>query len=135
MWKKCKATLGAMLVFVFIGSGLGWAQASTPEKEDNLFSVWVKLSLIGYSQSEIETALNHVDPKQLSRVKQRLRLNVIKNLRRMRLETDIEMSTTEQELSIIRDKIRTEIRFAGLENDRHITTMIQHQYGISLRNI
>jgi hypothetical protein len=51
------------------------------------------------------------------------------------LKQDISLSTTEQELRYIRDKIRTEIRFAGLENDLLVRQMIRHQFGIAVQDI
>jgi len=38
-------------------------------------------------------------------------------------------------LFTIREKIRTEIRFAGMENDSRLRRMIRHQFGIALQNI
>ena len=51
------------------------------------------------------------------------------------LKIEIELSRTEQDLRMIRDKIRTEIRFSGLENDQLLHRMIRHKFGISLQNI
>ncbi|MBF0353053.1 MAG: hypothetical protein HQM11_18615 [SAR324 cluster bacterium] len=140
MQSKIKKFLILSGIVVLMGSSTAWGQAAPTsqgggEREENLFSVWVKLSLIGYSQSEIESALSYVNIESLSKVKQRLRLNVIKNLNRMHLEGDIDMSSTEQELRIIQEKIRTEIRFAGLENDQHLLVLIRHRFGISLGHI
>jgi len=135
MNKKWKVMICAGGFLLFFGLGTGIAQVPIPEAQENLFSVWAKLSLIGYSQSEIETALSSVDSKKLARVKQRIRLNVIKNLSRVNLEEDIRMSTTEQELRIIREKIRIEVRFAGLENDRHLHVLIRHRFGIRMQRI
>lgn len=101
----------------------------------NLFAVWAKLSLIGYSQSEIESALQDVDEKVLQKVKHRLRLNVMKNLMRMKLKEEIARGTIQHDWQVVADKIRTEVRFAGLENDRHLRAMIRKHFGISLNQI
>lgn len=98
----------------------------------NIFSIWTKLSLVGYSQSEIEAALQDVDEALLGKVKHQMRRNVIRNLRRMRLKEEIARSTTTQDLRLVNDKIWTEIRFAGLENDRHLQVMIRKHFGVSL---
>jgi hypothetical protein len=115
--------------------GAGWAGAQTTANSVNLFSRWVKLSLMGFNQSEIEATLSSYTPDQLQEVKHRLRRNVMNNLLNGNLQQDIELSTTEQELRYIREKIRTEIRFAGLENDRYIRRMIRHQFGIIMADI
>jgi hypothetical protein len=53
----------------------------------------------------------------------------------LNLNSEIELSRTEQDLVMVRKKIRTEIRFAGLENDQLLQRMIRHKFGISLQNI
>jgi len=103
--------------------------------QGGLFSTWVRLSLSGYSQSEIEASLVGVPAAELARLKHRLRLNIIHNLRRVNLEESLKMSTTEQELISIMDTVRTEIRFAGMENDLHLRNMIKHQFGISVARL
>lgn len=125
--------LFAFMVFLIPSLVLGQSKTST--NVINLFSVWVKLSLVGYSQSEIESTLVNVDPQLLSQVKQRVRLNVINNLRSTNLPGEIEIASTEQELSLIRNKINTEIRFAGMENDTHLRWMIRKHFGIAINRI
>ncbi len=44
------------------------------------------------------------------------------------------MSTSLKKFSLS-DKIRTEIRFAGLENDLLVRQMIRHQFGIAVQDI
>ena len=105
------------------------------DSQGNLYSIWLKLSLMGHNQSEIEAILNGVTPEQLYRIKNQLRRDVLNTLRRLNLHNEISMSTTEQELFTIREKIRTEIRFAGMENDSRLRRMIRHQFGIALQNI
>ena len=91
---------------------------------------------MGYNQSEIEATLNVYQSEEIQLVKRRLRRNVLNNLvgGNYKLE-NISLSTTEQELRYIRDKIRTEIRFAGLENDLLVRQMIRHQFGIAVQDI
>ena len=64
-----------------------------------------------------------------------LRRDVLATLMQLNLSSEIELSRTEQDLVMIREKIRSEIRFAGLENDRILPRMIRHKFGISLQNI
>lgn len=104
-------------------------------KHNNPFSMWVKLSLMGYSQSEIESTLQNVDAKELDMVRHRLRSNVITNLQHMNIQNEIRNSTNTQDLKFVIDKIRTEIRFAGLEKDHHVRSMIRDKFGISVSSI
>ncbi len=90
---------------------------------------------MGHNQSEIEGILNGTTKQQLMRLKNRLRRDVLDTLMHHNLLSQIELSRTEQDLFMIRDKIRTEIRFAGLENDQLLQRMIRHKFGIALQNI
>ena len=132
---RTKAILIGLLVVLLVGVPPGLGQQPPVDSQGNLYSIWLKLSLMGHNQSEIEAILNGVTPEQLSRIKNQLRRDVLNTLRRLNLHNDISMSTTEQELFTIREKIRTEIRFAGMENDSRLRRMIRHQFGIALQNI
>ena len=123
---------GVMLTMMLPIVGIAQDNINTP---GNIFSQWVKLSLMGYNQSEIEATLNVYQSEEIQLVKRRLRRNVLNNLVGGNLKQDISLSTTEQELRYIRDKIRTEIRFAGLENDLLVRQMIRHQFGIAVQDI
>ena len=90
---------------------------------------------MGHNQSEIEGILNGTTKQQLISLKNRLRRDVLDTLMHHNLLSQIELSRTEQDLFMIRDKIRTEIRFAGLENDQLLQRMIRHKFGIALQNI
>ena len=132
---RTKAILIGMLVVLIVGVPPGLGQQPPVDSQGNLYSIWLKLSLMGHNQSEIEAILNGVTPEQLNRIKNQLRRDVLNTLRRLNLHNEISMSTTEQELFTIREKIRTEIRFAGMENDSRLRRMIRHQFGIALQNI
>ena len=132
---RTKAILIGLLVVLLVGVPPGLGQQPPVDSQGNLYSIWLKLSLMGHNQSEIEAILNGVTPEQLSRIKNQLRRDVLNTLRRLNLHNEISMSTTEQELFTIREKIRTEIRFAGMENDSRLRRMIRHQFGIALQNI
>ena len=132
---RTKAILIGLLVVLLIGVPPGLGQQPPVDSQGNLYSIWLKLSLMGHNQSEIEAILNGVTPEQLNRIKNQLRRDVLNTLRRLNLHNEISMSTTEQELFTIREKIRTEIRFAGMENDSRLRRMIRHQFGIALQNI
>ena len=132
---RTKAILIGLLVVLLVGVPPGLGQQPPEDSQGNLYSIWLKLSLMGHNQSEIEAILNGVTPEQLNRIKNQLRRDVLNTLRRLNLHNEISMSTTEQELFTIREKIRTEIRFAGMENDSRLRRMIRHQFGIALQNI
>ena len=132
---RTKAILIGLLVVLLVGVPPGLGQQPPVDSQGNLYSIWLKLSLMGHNQSEIEAILNGVTPEQLNRIKNQLRRDVLNTLRRLDLHNEISMSTTEQELFTIREKIRTEIRFAGMENDSRLRRMIRHQFGIALQNI
>ncbi|MCH2291540.1 MAG: hypothetical protein QF691_11910 [SAR324 cluster bacterium] len=132
---RTKAILIGLLVVLLVGVPPGLGQQPPVDSQGNLYSIWLKLSLMGHNQSEIEAILNGVTPEQLYRIKNQLRRDVLNTLRRLNLHNEISMSTTEQELFTIREKIRTEIRFAGMENDSRLRRMIRHQFGITLQNI
>ena len=132
---RTKVILVGLLVILLIGVPPGLGQQPPADKKGNLYSIWLKLSLMGHNQSEIEAILNGVTPEQLNRIKNQLRRDVLNSLQRLNLQNEINMSTTEQELFTIREKIRTEIRFAGMENDTRLRRMIRHQFGIALQNI
>ena len=132
---RTKAILIGLLVVLLVGVPPGLGQQPPVDSQGHLYSIWLKLSLMGHNQSEIEAILNGVTPEQLNRIKNQLRRDVLNTLRRLNLHNEISMSTTEQELFTIREKIRTEIRFAGMENDSRLRRMIRHQFGIALQNI
>ena len=132
---KTKVVLVVLLVALLIGVPPGLSQQPPADNRVNLYSIWLKLSMMGHNQSEIEGILNGTTKQQLMRLKNRLRRDVLDTLMQHNLLSQIELSRTEQDLFMIRDKIRTEIRFAGLENDQLLQRMIRHKFGIALQNI
>ena len=111
---KTKVVLVVLLVALLIGVPPGLGQQPLADNRENLYSIWLKLSMMGHNQSEIEGILNGTTKQQLMRLKNRLRRDVLDTLMQHNLLSQIELSRTEQDLFMIRDKIRTEIRFAGL---------------------
>ena len=132
---KTKVVLVVLLVALLIGVPPGLGQQPPADNMGNLYSIWLKLSMMGHNQSEIEGILNGTTKQQLMRLKNRLRRDVLDTLMHHNLLSQIELSRTEQDLFMIRYKIRTEIRFAGLENDQLLQRMIRHKFGIELQNI
>ena len=132
---KTKVVLVVLLVALLIGVPPGLSQQSPEDSREDLYSIWIKLSMMGHNQSEIEGILTGITEQQLQHLKNRLRRDVLNTLTHLNLSNEIELSRTEQDLVMIRDKIRTEIRFAGLENDLLLQRMIRHKFGIALENI
>ena len=132
---KTKVVLVVLLVALMIGVPPGLGQQAPAERQENLYSVWMKLSMMGHNQSEIEGILSDITDKQLLHLKNRLRRDVMNTLTYLNLRNEIDLSRTERDLAHIRNKIRIEIRFAGLENDRLLPLMIRHKFGISVQNI
>ena len=132
---KTKVVLVVLLVALLIGVPPGLSKQSPKESREDLYSIWIKLSMMGHNQSEIEGILTEISQQQLQHLKNRLRRDVLNTLTHLNLSNEIELSRTEQDMVMIRDKIRTEIRFAGLENDLLLQRMIRHKFGIALENI
>ena len=132
---KTKVVLVVLLVALLIGVPPGLGKQSAKENREDLYSIWIKLSMMGHNQSEIEGILAGISQLQLQHLKNRLRRDVLNTLIQLNLSNEIELSRTEQDMVMIRDKIRTEIRFAGLENDLLLQRMIRHKFGIALENI
>ncbi len=132
---KTKVVLVVLLVALLIGVPPGLGKQSPKESREDLYSIWIKLSMMGHNQSEIEGILTGISQQQLQHLKNRLRRDVLNTLIHLNLSNEIELSRTEQDMVMIRDKIRTEIRFAGLENDLLLQRMIRHKFGIALENI
>ena len=132
---KTKVVLVVLLVALLIGVPPGLGKQSPKENREDLYSIWIKLSMMGHNQSEIEGILTGISQQQLQHLKNRLRRDVLNTLTHLNLSNEIELSRTEQDMVMIRNKIRTEIRFAGLENDLLLQRMIRHKFGIALENI
>ena len=132
---KTKVVLVVLLVALLIGVPPGLGQQSPKDSSEDLYSIWIKLSMMGHNQSEIEGILAEITEQKLQHLKNRLRRDVLNTLTHLNLNNEIELSRTEQDLFMIRDKIRTEIRFAGLENDLLLQRMIRHKFGIALEKI
>ena len=102
---------------------------------NSLYSIWVRLSLRGYQQSEIESLLRNMDPKTLEEVKDRLRQTVMANLEMRNIRSSYLASRDSDDLREVRNAIDTEIRFAGLETDRRLREMIEDRFGIPLTRL
>lgn len=120
------STLAALLV------ASPTSQAQTPPNAVSVYSIWVRLSLRGYSQEEIESLLRNMDAKTLEEVKARLRTTVLSNLRLKRIRERFQASRDKGDLQDVLSSIETEIRFAGLENDQELKFEIRENLGVPL---
>lgn len=108
------------------------SQAQTPPNAVSVYSIWVRLSLRGYSQEEIESLLLNMDAKTLGEVKTRLRRSVLANLRLKRVKERFQASRDKDDMRDVLSAVETEIRFAGLENDAELKFEISERLGIPL---
>ncbi|HUJ75026.1 MAG TPA: hypothetical protein VL359_09215 [bacterium] len=106
------------------------SEAQTPTNPVSVYSIWVRLSLRGYSQEEIESLLRNMDSKTLEEVKGRLRRTVLSNLRLKQVRQHYLAARDKGDLEDVYSSIETEIRFAGLENDTELRYEIRERLGI-----
>lgn len=119
------ATLGLLLV----ATPVSLAQAPSSV---SVFSIWVRLSLRGFSQEEIESLLRNMDAKTVVAVKERLRRAVMSNLQLKKIGKQVRQSRDKDDLNNVVSSIETEIRFAGMQGDKLLKLMIKNRYGIRL---
>ena len=98
----------------------------------SLYSIWIRLSLRGLNQAEIESLTRNMDAEAIAEVKQRLRNTVISNLETKRIRERFLASRDSDDLKSIVTSIETELRFVGLTHDDEIRLMIRDRFGIPL---
>ena len=62
---KTKVVLVVLLVALLIGVPPGLGQQSPVVSREDLYSIWIKLSMMGHNQSEIEGILAGISDQQL----------------------------------------------------------------------
>ena len=77
---RTKLILVGLLVILLIGVPPGLGQQPPADIRENLYSIWLRLSLMGYNQSEIEAVLIGVTPEHLKRIKKQLRQDILNSL-------------------------------------------------------
>lgn len=123
----------AVLVLLVVGATpLSLAQAPTSV---SIYSIWIRLSLRGYNQSEIESLMRNLDPKSITQVKERLRNTVISNLESKKIRERFNTSRDSDDLNSVLTSIETELRFAGMQNDDQLKLMIKDRFGIPLSRL
>ena len=130
MTSRCmKWILLAAAGLLLVSTPVGLAQAPSAV---SVFSIWVRLSLRGFAQEEIESVLRNMDAKTLTEVKARLRRTVLANLQLKKVGEQLRFSRDKDDLNNVISSIETEIRFAGMQNDKLLKLQIKDRYGIRL---
>lgn len=119
-------------LFLFLAGSVPMAQ--TPSSV-SIYSVWIRLSLRGMNQAEIESLMRNMAPKSIDQVKSRLRETVISNLKAKKIQELFLASRDEDDLKSVLTSIETELRFAGLQNDEDVKLMIKDRLGISIHRL
>src|SRR3989339_328082 len=112
----------SLAVLLFLGMllsepAMAASNVKAPEqkKEENRFTTWITLSLLGKNQAEIEYYFRNLDPKEMEQLRELMRFTVLDNLRRMGLKSLINTSEDADDLAVVRRKVITEIRYVGME--------------------
>ena len=124
-----KISIALWLSLLTISTPLVLAQ--TPSAM-SIYSVWVRLSLRGFAQNEIEAMMRNMDDKTMESVKQRLRRTVLAQLQLKKIGEQVRISRDKDDLRNIISSIETEIRFAGMQDDDLLKLQIKDRYGIRL---
>lgn len=128
-WVKWMLPVVVLLLVVAAPASMAQAPSSV-----SLYSIWVRLSLRGLNQSEIESLMRNMDPKAIAQVKERLRATVLSNLQSERVRQRYLAARDSDDLNSVFTSIGTELRFAGLQNDKKIRFMIRDRFGIRMDN-
>jgi hypothetical protein len=123
--------LGAVLVLA-AATPVSMAQAPS---SISVYSIWIRLSLRGLNQSEIEALMRNMDPATIADTKKRLRETVMSNLETKHVAERFATSRDSDDLNSLLSSIETELRFAGLQNDQEVKLMIRDRFGIPLRRL
>jgi len=126
-WMKW-AVLGGVLLLT-AATPVSMAQAPS---SISIYSIWIRLSLRGLNQNEIESLMRNMDPAAITEVKKRLRDTVLSNLETKHVAERFLSSRDSDDLKSVLSTIETELRFAALQNDDEIKLMIRDRFGIPL---
>ncbi len=131
-----KQSLAVLLVLGMLLSepAMAASNVKAPEqkKEENRFTTWITLSLLGKNQAEIEYYFRNLDPKEMEQLRELMRFTVLDNLRRMGLKSLINTSEDADDLAVVRRKVITEIRYVGMEHDQDLKVSIKEEFGLNL---
>lgn len=130
-----KKTLIISILSITLSLAGSWTASALGKDPGNLYSTWLRLSLSGKNQVEIEYYMRHVKNNDLDKVKERLRFYVIDNLKRQGVSTMISQSIDQDDMRVAMKKVRTEVRFAGMEYDELLRMKIKEEFGILLADL
>lgn len=125
----CYLALALAMMLLVAATPVGLAQ--TPSAV-SIYSIWIRLSLRGFNQSEIESLMRNMDQDSIRQVKEQLRETVISNLETKRVRQRFLTSRDSDDLNSVLTSIETELRFAGLQHDAEVKLMIRDRFGIPL---
>jgi hypothetical protein len=128
-------TFSIFILAISFTLGGVWTALAQGKDPGNLYSTWLRLSLSGKNQVEIEYYMRHVKTNDLDKVKERLRFYVIDNLKRQGVSTMITQSIDQDDMRVAMKKVRTEVRFAGMEYDELLRMKIKEEFGILLADL
>ncbi|OGG99669.1 MAG: hypothetical protein A2600_12470 [Candidatus Lambdaproteobacteria bacterium RIFOXYD1_FULL_56_27] len=124
-----------LMLFLFTDQ-VSYSQTDKKERKENLYTVWMKLAILGKNQAEIESYfLRKIGSEDLELVKGRIRNTVLDNLKRSGLESRIMASYDLDDLNVVIDRVLTEIRYVGLEHDQDLRQTIKEEFGITLERL
>lgn len=133
--KKFMLRVSSLLI-IFIFVVINGSTYSQPTKDiGNIYTIWIKLALLGKNQSEIEYYFRNIDNQTMNSIKRRLRFSVLDNLRRIGVKKLISRTSDMDDLNVVVTKIATEIRYAGMEHDEDLRLTIKEEFGIILENL
>ena len=134
--KDFKQILAVLLVLgmLLTEPAMAASNVKPPEqkKEENRFTTWITLSLLGKNQAEIEYYFRNLDPKEMEQLRELMRFTVMDNLRRMGLKNLLYNSDDADDLAVVKRKVITEIRYVGMEHDPDLKIIIKEEFGLAL---
>lgn len=133
--RTVKRYITSLVLILIISATANSGLSQTNKDPGNMYTMWVKLALIGKNQTEIEYYFKNLDEKTLGLIKKRIRFAVIDNLKRSGLHALIRNSSDSDDLNVIVRKIITEIRYVGLEHDQDLRLSIKEEFGVTLDDI
>ena len=120
-----------VLLFQFIDFGIiNFIYSAQVEQGRNLLTNWIRLSKTGKDQSEIELFFKDEDPKEMEKVKNRLKDLIILRLRRQKIRKKLKLANDNDDITIIIQTIYEETRFYSLEDDEDLKYRIKEEFKI-----
>ena len=125
-----------LLLFCLVFSTVAMSQTANKQNNaGNMYTIWMKLALLGKNQAEIEYYFRQFDEASLEKIKSKVRFAVLENLRRSGIKTLIAKSSDIDDLNVVVQRIMTEIRYVGMELDDDLKLSIKEEFGVYLENL